>query len=127
MTKKFDDENLVDDFINDFKLIESENTEENNVENHVKIKKETIEIIKNEYFIKNDDKKDLNNKTEIDFKIEIVDYDFNDETINRTNQTIRNKNFIGIDSPHFSNISIMAQRFNKIDNIDEWKDYIKKN
>jgi hypothetical protein len=29
-----------------------------------------------------------------------------------------------VNSPHFGNISIIAQRYNKIDNIDDWKDFI---
>ena len=29
-----------------------------------------------------------------------------------------------VSSPHFGNISIIAQRYNKIDNIDDWKDYL---
>jgi hypothetical protein len=29
-----------------------------------------------------------------------------------------------IDSPHFGNIAIIAQRYNKIDNIDDWKAFI---
>ena len=34
------------------------------------------------------------------------------------------KTFQTISSPHFGNISIIAQRFIKVDNIDDWKEYV---
>jgi hypothetical protein len=46
--------------------------------------------------------------------------------INKLSNTEYKKR-IGIESPKFSNILILAQRFNKVDNIDEWKDYVKIN
>jgi hypothetical protein len=36
------------------------------------------------------------------------------------------KSFSIVESPHFGNIAIIAQRFNKIDNLDDWKAYIDK-
>lgn len=42
------------------------------------------------------------------------------------NEGPNKKSYSLVDSPHFSNISIIAQRFNKIDNIDDWKLYLNK-
>jgi len=98
----------------------------NNNEMDEDFSKPIIQVVKDKIKLKNGKTQEkYQNIKLVDFNFEVIDYDFGQEMEKNTSKTDIDKKLIGIDSPHFTDISIMAQRFNKVDNIDEWKDYIK--
>lgn len=57
---------------------------------------------------------------------QIADLPMSSQPIPKPKKVRHTRTLLGVSSPHFGNISIIAQRYNKIDHVDDWKNYINK-
>lgn len=113
---------------NDFNILISPISKSKNIKNLVFESKE-LTICNT----KNDNIDNISNEKKEEKVKQILELDYNtepdlNEILENANaaELVSNNNekrkIFNLESPHFGNISVIAQRYNKIDNIDDWKD-----